>query len=488
LKECAEQLAKPVQLLTLLILLVGIWPDVWTLHWITPLYKKSSLFAANNYRGIHLTSQLSKVVERLVKGLVQPYISQTLAFGPNQFAYSEGRGARDALAFLTLVWIKALALGRKIGVYCSDVSGAFDRVSLTRLVAKLRAKKLNPKLVSVLESWLRQRTSHVVVGGCMSETMLLVDMVFQGTVLGPTLWNTFFEDARKAINEVLFEEIVYADDLNAYREFSATTSNSSVRKCITMCQQELHTWGRANQVQFDAGKESQHILTLNDPAGTLFKLLGVVFDDSLSMADAVASVVSEASWKLRTLLRTKRFYTDADLIVLYKAHLLSFLEYRTPAIYHATRVILERLFAVQTRFLRDANVDQVEALVKFRLAPLAVRRDIAMLGVIHRSVLGRGPNHFNKFFVLDTSAVSKHRRQLVDPRKEMKHPLIRRSVFGLVSIYNLLPASIVEAKTVSAFQQGLQHLVTERAKGGCDDWMNTLSPRQPIETHPLNSL
>ena len=113
--------------------------------------------------------------------------------------------------------------------------------------------------------------------------------------------------------------------------------------------------GSCKQVEFDAGKESQHILTLDDPANTCFKLLGVIFDDSFTMADAVASVVSEASWKLRTLLRTRRFYTDADLIVLYKDHLLSFLEYRAPAIYHATRTILERLDAVKSRFLRNAK-------------------------------------------------------------------------------------------------------------------------------------
>ena len=42
-------------------------------------------------------------------------------------------------------------------------------------------------------------------------------MVYQGTVLGPTLWNLFFEDARAAINEVFFTEYVFADDLNAFR-------------------------------------------------------------------------------------------------------------------------------------------------------------------------------------------------------------------------------------------------------------------------------
>ena len=107
------------------------------------------------------------------------------------------------------------------------------------------------------------------------------------------------------------------------------------------------------------------------------------------MAESISELVSAAGWKLRTLLRTRRFYTDADLVVLYKAHLLSYLEYRTPAIYHATRAILSRLDAVQTRFLKDVGVDEVTALIKFHLAPLTTRRDIAMLGLIHRTAMGR---------------------------------------------------------------------------------------------------
>ena len=98
------------------------------------------------------------------------------------------------------------------------------------------------------------------------------------------------------------------------------------------------------------------------------------------MSDAVSEIVSAAGWKLRTLWRTRCYYTDADLITLYKAHLLSFLEYRTPAIYHATRAVLSRLDAVQSKFLNDIGVDEVTALDVFHLAPLSVRRDIAMLG------------------------------------------------------------------------------------------------------------
>ena len=109
------------------------------------------------------------------------------------------------------------------------------------------------------------------------------------------------------------------------------------------------------------------MLSLSDPLGGTFKLLGVTVDSGLHMAESISELVSAASWKLRTLLRTRRFYTDADLVVLYKPHLLSYLEYRTPAIYHATRAILRRLDYVQTRFLKDVGVSGV--LWKARRAP-----------------------------------------------------------------------------------------------------------------------
>ena len=48
--------------------------------------------------------------------------------------------------------------------------------------------------------------------------------------------------------------------------------------------------------------------------GGNLKMLGVPFDMTLSMKDAVEEVVVAAGWKLRMLLRSKRFYTDAELV------------------------------------------------------------------------------------------------------------------------------------------------------------------------------
>ena len=56
------------------------------------------------------------------------------------------------------------------------------------------------------------------------------NMVYQGTVWGPALWNIFYEDARKAIDELLYEECVYADDLNAYGTFPEPTLNKTKKR------------------------------------------------------------------------------------------------------------------------------------------------------------------------------------------------------------------------------------------------------------------
>ncbi len=78
----------------------------WIKHWIVPIHKKKEVFKVKNYRGVHLTSQVSKVVERLIGSAVDDALpDKTPLFGPNQFAYTKDRGGRDALAFLVLSWI-----------------------------------------------------------------------------------------------------------------------------------------------------------------------------------------------------------------------------------------------------------------------------------------------------------------------------------------------------------------------------------------------
>ena len=189
--------------------------------------------------------------------------------------------------------------------------------------------------------------------------------------------------------------------------------------------------------------------------------------------------------------------TGTQLIDVYKSQILSFVEYRTPAIYHVCNSALQTLDAVQDSMLRAIGMNDLEALYVANLAPLCVRRDIALLGVIHRAVLGLGPSHFNKFIVRrgTDSERWKHSMQLKEYREghasdfalpgSRPADYIHNSLFGLLSIYNRLPADIVEqSNSVAIFQSKLQTLVKSRAINSAD-WKETLSPRVPLHRHPL---
>ena len=181
-------------------------------------------------------------------------------------------------------------------------------------------------------------------------------------------------------------------------------------KSMDSVQGELHKWGNANQVGFDATKESKHVLSLKDPLGPEFKLLGVTFDCKLEMESAVRSLTGKVKWKLLMLLRSRRSFHTTDLVIQYKQQVLSFIEYRTPAIYHATRTVLGRLDKQQDRFLRELGITREAALLDFNLAPLSTRRDIALLGLLHRAAIGEGPPHFREFFKRRAGSL-----KLVDP-------------------------------------------------------------------------
>ena len=501
LKGCAAELAVPLTLLARKLLREHCWPQCWRLHWVHGIFKRGSRASGKNYRGVHLTPQVSKVVERAVGSLILPWLEHTGAYGPHQYAYAKGKGYKDVLAVNTCNWLLFLEQGYAVGVYCSDVSGAFDRVSRERLCAKLDTLGLHPDALGFLKSWLDDRMSQVVLGGAASLAELLADSVYQGTVLGPPLWNLFFADARQALQKGNFSETVFADDLNCWKRYlldkNSATPHGAALTNLQEAQQELHLWGQANQVLFDPEKESFHILHRHLHYGEDFKVLGCVYDSQLLMHSAARHVATEAGWRLKSLLRSRRYFTLPELMRLYKAQILSYVESSTAALYHAAPSTLERVDRVQWRFLRELSLSETEALCDFRLAPLCSRRDMAMLGALHKLNLGLAPLQLLELFPLRGTTEEPlrrqqlrgwrplHTKQLETPATFRSSDVMKRSLFGLVHCYNRLPQKVVDTKCVKTFQKALQEALSKLAAAGFDDWQKLYSCgwRRVTRTH-----
>ena len=490
LKVCAQELAVPLAKLVRRIVVLGLWPSEWLVHWLMPLHKRKAKSCPANYRAINLTAQISKAVERLMTPMLTPSLEP--AFGTAQFAYRKDHGARDAVLYYVLSWIASLNEGDNVGVYCSDVAGAFDRVDTELLLRKLSSLNLNIRVLRVVRSWLRDRKGFVIVRGTKSHEMILRNMVFQGTVWGPSLWNVFFGDCVCAVQCLGFDLVIYADDCNTFKAFPRALSNDLILTELQECQLSLHKWGRANGVTFDAGKEEMMIISNVAPHGGPAKLLGIEFDNKLIMASATHKCARKAAWKTKSLLRVRRFYTVLDLVGLYKSHVLSYIEYRTAGVHFASTSVLNGLDDVQRNFLRQLDLNEIDAFMSFNVAPLCVRRDIAVLGVIHRAALREGPPQLWKFFIADLESrrdsrtVVRHAYQLVEWPAGRNLEVMRRSALGMIRVYNLLPEDVVVSCNVKSFQKALTQLVRDRVVARDDRWKYVLSCRhQLFQHHPL---
>ena len=94
------------------------------------------------------------------------------------------------------------------------------------------------------------------------------------------------------------------------------------------------------------------------------------------------------------LLRTHRFYSSRDMINLFKAHILSYIEYRTPTLFHASHSILVPLNMIQNEFLSNIRISIENTAFHFKQLPLRQRRQIAALRIIQRAVLRKRPHKF----------------------------------------------------------------------------------------------
>ena len=98
---------------------------------------------------------------------------------------------------------------------------------------------------------------------------------------------------------------------------------------------DLNVKGFGNTTAFMLACNRGHLDIVKLMIEYRFDILGIDFDDQLLMRDAVRACVIECTWKLKTQLRIQRFFSNGAMLRNYKAHILSFLEYRTAGITHA---------------------------------------------------------------------------------------------------------------------------------------------------------
>ena len=181
---------------------------------------------------------------------------------------------------------------------------------------------------------------------------------------------------------------MFADDLNVFQEFDRKTNLVEVQNTLQQCRDSVHRWGKVNRVSFDPSKEHLVVLHPVEHHGPCFKLLGLMVDTDLAMESAIDALLTKIRPKIKAILRTRGYHSVSDLIMQFKTHIWGLMEANMGGIFHATSTRLDKIDREQDRFLRELGISAEYAFEEFKFATPKLRRNIGILGLLHKRILG----------------------------------------------------------------------------------------------------
>ena len=156
-------------------------PSDWEQSFIVCLYMgKGDALERGNYRGLKLTKQVMKVLERIVDGLIR----QVVSIDDSQFGFVPGRGTTDAIFVVRQLQEKYLAANMAF----VDLEKASDRVPRKVIWWELRKLGVDEWIVRLVQGMYSNARSHVPVGERYSEAFEVKFGVHKGSVLSPLLF------------------------------------------------------------------------------------------------------------------------------------------------------------------------------------------------------------------------------------------------------------------------------------------------------------
>lgn len=220
------------------ILITGFYPSSWKNSYILPLHKGGDKSEVNNYRGISITSNLSKVFNSILNERLTDFIFQHDLISENQFGFKKKSRTSDNIFILKTLIDKHIGMGQKLYACFIDLRKAFDNVNHFLLMIKLRKTKVGSMMYDVIKDMYLNQDDNVQVkiGNFLSNKFSSSKGVRQGDTLSPLLFNFYINeifnyisasDDSPVIGSKTIDALLYADDLVLF-----STSKNDLQKKI----------------------------------------------------------------------------------------------------------------------------------------------------------------------------------------------------------------------------------------------------------------
>ena len=181
-KRSFNQIKNPLLSLLNMSFSQGIFPDIFKIAKVIPLYKKQDRYLTENYRPISLLSYISKIFEKLMKKRLCSFLNKYNILYDLQFWFREGYSTNLALLDILDDINTALDNGKyALGIYL-DLSKAFDTVCHDILLNKLAHYGIRGPALAWFKSYLTNRKQLVQLNETQSDLKNIDIGVPQGSV------------------------------------------------------------------------------------------------------------------------------------------------------------------------------------------------------------------------------------------------------------------------------------------------------------------
>ena len=175
------------------------FPKQWTESIIVPIHKKGTADDPNNYRGISLISNLSKIFMHVLKNRLQQWVEVNDVIGEEQAGFRKGYSTTDHIFVLHSLIQRYLSRHKKFYVAFVDFSKAFDTVDRQTLWLVLSQLGLTVRMGKMLQAIYESVKCCVRCDGMMSDFFECSGGLKQGCKLSPILFSMLMTSLTKEI-------------------------------------------------------------------------------------------------------------------------------------------------------------------------------------------------------------------------------------------------------------------------------------------------
>jgi hypothetical protein len=406
------------------------------------------------------------------------YLEENNLLSETQHAYRRGHSTQTCLNEIANFIYKENDLGNLVGLASLDLSKAFDSISHSHLIQKLKNFGLGNKSLEWCRSYLKERKQQTKFKKYISTEETVTSGVPQGSILGPILFIIFTNDLPEKLKNCKI--VSYADDTQI---LVSAKNRNQIKKMLENLIRSAQTWYTENSLLNNAGKTEVMLLSSRKNQENIevevteegkekklklkesIKMLGIQIDRELTWNQQVQGINKKAKYAIRNLQKINQLIPVKSRLLLYNSLVATHFNYADIVwggcnIKNRNKLQRTQNLAVKSILGMSRKESSEDALKKSKLLTLEEKRKVHEAVFIQKGLSGKLPAAITRQYQQHLPHMqnrSADRKILVIPKhnteKFKSSPLYRT-----IKTWNNTPQEIKEAGTTTFKKKYQAHL------------------------------